>query len=325
MTVDNLVYQLMHQGIARSTRAVYRTGWQRYVKFCQEHRQSPLPLSEQNLCRFAATLSKSVSWKTIRTYLSSLRFFQIQTGFPDPSLSSFPRLTYVMKGIRKLTPEHQCKQRLPITMPLLLALHKVWSNPPVSYDHVILWGACCVGFFGFLRAGEFTCAPSDITDPPLSSGDVSVDSRADPQLVTLHLRQSKTDPFGVGCFIYLGRTNTNPCPVAAVLNYLSVRPSTPGPLFVFASGSPLTRAGLVDHLRESLRQAGIDSSQYSGHSFRIGAATAAAAAGYSDSAIQSFGRWKSDAFVSYIRTAPDQLARVAPMLAKAHTSSIQQQ
>ena len=63
-------------------------------------------------------------------------------------------------------------------------------------------------------------------------------------MVTLHLRQSKTDPFGVGCFIYLGRTNTNPCPVAAVLNYLSVRPSTPGPLFVFANGSPLTRADM---------------------------------------------------------------------------------
>ena len=116
----------------------------------------------------------------------------------------------------------------------------IQSNPPVSYDHVMLWAACCVGFFGFLRAGEFTCAPSDITDPPLCSDDVSVDSRADPQLVTLHLRQSKTDPFGVGCFIYLGRTNTNPCPVAAVLNYLSVRPSTPGPLFVFDNGSPLT-------------------------------------------------------------------------------------
>ena len=252
---------------------------QKCVTYTRLYRQSPLPISEQNLCRFAATLSKSVSWKTIRTYLSSLRFFQIQAGFPDPSLSSFLRLTYVMKGIRKLTPKHQSKQRLPITMPILLALHKVWSNPPVSYDHVMLWGAYCVGFFGFLRAGEFTCATSDITDPPLCSGDVSVDSRADPQLVTLHLRQSKTDPFGVGCFIYLGRTNTNPCPVAAVLNYLSVRPSTLGPLFVFDNGSPLTRAGLVDHLRESLRQAGIDSSQYSGHSFRIGAATAAAAAG----------------------------------------------
>jgi len=153
-------------------------------------------------------------------------------------------------------------------------------------------------------------------DPPLSPSDIKVDSRTNHRLVTVHLHHSKTDPFGVGCKIYIGHTNTTPCPVAAVLSYLSLRPSSPGPLFLFQDGTPLTRATLVTHLHTALAQAGIDTSCYSGHSFRIGAATAAAQAGYSDSFIQTLGRWKSAAFVSYIRSSPTDLATVAPTLAR---------
>ncbi len=200
-------------------------------------------------------------------------------------------------------------------MDLLIALHRVWSIPPVQYNQVMLWAACCLGFFGFLRAGEFTCTAAEATDPPLSPSDIAVDSR---DLVIIHLWRTKTDPFGVGCYVYVGRTNTTPCPVAAVLNYLSLRPSSSGPLFLFENGSPLTRAALVTHLRTALALAGVDSSHYSGHSFRIGAATAASQACYSDSFIQSLGRWKSAAFISYIRTSAEVLATVAPRLVKSY-------
>lgn len=185
-------------------------------------------------------MSQSVSWKTIRVYISALRFFQIRAGLPDPSFSSFPRLTYILKGIHRNNPDHQQKRRLPITLIMLKQLHEVWSKPPIVFNNVMLWAACCLGFFGFLRAGEFTCPPSSCIDHPLSASDISVDSHDNPQLLTLHLRASKTDPFGAGCYIYLGRTNTIPCPVAAVLSYLSLRPSTHGPLFIFQDGSPLT-------------------------------------------------------------------------------------
>ena len=235
-------------------------------------------------------MSQSVTWRTIKIYLSALHFAQIRAGMPDPSLTSFPRLTYVLKEIHRRNPDNCQKKRLPITINLLLKLHEVWSAPPIKYDCAMLWAACCLGFFGFLRAGEFTCTSGSSCDFPLAVDDVAVDSRADPKLLTVHLRQSKTDIFGAGCHIYLGRTNTVPCPVAAILSYLSLCPPTPGPLFVFQNGTPLTREALVVSLRAALAQAGINSTPYSGHSFRIGAASAAAQVGYSDSFIQQLGR-----------------------------------
>ena len=136
-------------------------------------------------------------------------------------------------------------------------------------------------------------------------------------MLIVHLRRSKTDPFGVGPYLHLGRTDDDIlCPVSAVLAYMAVRPPGPGPLFHFHDGSPLSRARLVQHVRQALSQAGVDTVQYNGHSLRIGAATTAAQAGLSDSLIQTLGGWKSSAFISYIRTPPAEVIAVAARLAR---------
>jgi len=56
------------------------------------------------------------------------------------------------------------------------------------------------------------CTGQDAMDPPLSPSDIKVDSRTNPQLITVHLYHSKMDPFGVGCTIYLGHINTTLVP-----------------------------------------------------------------------------------------------------------------
>ena len=261
-------------------------------------------------------MSESVTWDTVRSYLSALRFYQIAAGLPDPSMSSFPRLNYILKGVHKKSPEHKRAKRLPITPDLLRRIHSVWSQTPLTYDKVMLWAAYCLGFFGFLRAGEFT---STLPPPPggsiLSVADITIDSRDNPQVLTVLLRTSKTDTFGMGTRLYLGRTGKSLCPVAAMLGYLAIHPSNPGPLFIWENGTPLSRAQLVKHLQEVLTQAGIDTTHFSGHSFRIGAASTVARMGFSDSFIQTLGRWKSSAFMSYIRTPVDQLISVSTRLA----------
>lgn len=58
---------------------------------------------------------------------------------------------------------------------------------------------------------------------------------------------------------------------------------------------------LQKNLQNSLAFCGLDTKRYQSHSFRIGAATAAADLGASDIQIQNMGRWKSTAFKKYIR------------------------
>ncbi len=72
--------------------------------------------------------------------------------------------------------------------------------------------------------------------------------------------------------------------------------------------SVLSRGRFVSHIRDALKRLGLDSSVYSGHSFRIGAATTAAERGIPDSTIQALGRWKSAAFLRY---SDDQMMPIA--------------
>jgi integrase len=136
----------------------------------------------------------------------------------------------------------------------------------------------------------------------LSPRDVAVDSHTAPTHLTINLKQSKRDPFSMGTTLHVGATGDTLSPVTALLAYLAIEPSVSGPLFLFENGLTLSRPRLIRALHQVLLLAGIDDSRYSGHSFRIGAATAAAKAGVSESMIQTIGRWKSSAYLLYIRT-----------------------
>ena len=120
-------------------------------------------------------------------------------------------------------------------------------------------------------------------------------------------------------YIFLGRTGTRVCPVVETLRYMELRGPTPGPFFLFKDVSPLTKAVFTARVRRALASLGLEAEAYAGHSFRIGAATAAARAGLEDSVIQSLGRWSSGAFLRYIRTPRDRLARYSKNLAETET------
>ena len=138
--------------------------------------------------------------------------------------------------------------------------------------------------------------------------DIEVDSQEDPSMIKIHLKGSKPDQTRRGMDLHVGKIGNKLCPVAAILAYLVVRGRDNGPLFRQKNGSPLSHQHLVQVLRYWLTAAGMDCSRYSGHSFRIGAATTAIARGVPESIVQTLGRWESDSFKRYIRIPRQDLA-----------------
>ena len=130
----------------------------------------------------------------------------------------------------------------------------------------------------------------------------------------MKIKSSKTDPFRKGVNLFLGRTGSDLCPVAAMLDYLCMRGMSPGPLFQYMDGRFLTRQRFVDAVREALDCTGVDKKQYCGHSFRIGAATTAAAKGIEDSIIKTLGRWESVAYLQYVKIPRQQLVGYSSIL-----------
>ena len=129
------------------------------------------------------------------------------------------------------------------------------------------------------------------------------------------IKASKTDPFRRGVELFLGKTGSVLCPVAAVMDYLCVRGLAAGPLFTYSDGRYLTRKRFVDALREALVEAKVDQTKYCSHSLRIGAATTAAARGIEDSVIKTLGRWESAAYLQYVKIPRQQLAGYSSLLA----------
>ena len=111
----------------------------------------------------------------------------------------------------------------------------------------MFWAACCLGYFGLLRASEFT-VPNLASFPPslhLSVQDISVDSMVTPSCTRVNIKGSKTDPFRQGCYVHIGAGHLPLCTLSALMTYLSLRGNSAGPLFLFPDGRPLSRATLL--------------------------------------------------------------------------------
>ena len=271
------------------------------------------------LCYFVAYLVKGkLKHGTIKAYLLAVRFLHISEQKPDPFLPGLTRLQYVLRGVKRCQSMEgeQSRERLPISPDLLRAIKKVWNSNQAIPNRPMLWAACCIAFFGFLRIGEMVVPNNSAYDPSvhLSVSDIAVDNPGRPAVLRLTIKQSKTDPFRKGVNLFLGKTDTDICPVRALLNYMILHGTARGPLFILEDGSFLTCHYFVSAVRGALQKAGVDQSKYCGHSFRIGAATTAAAKGMEDSIIKTLGRWQSVAYLQYVRIPRSQLATYSKLL-----------
>ena len=181
----------------------------------------------------------------------------------------------------------------------------------------MLWASMLTAFYGFLRISEYTTTRISAFEPGLTLRyqDVAITSAS---TIKITLQSSKTDPFSNGAIISLHKNNSILCPISAITNYLQIHPSRSGPFFTWQDGRYLTRRGFSTILNR-IKPNNI--ANMSSHSFRIGAATTAAAAGYPRWLIQALGRWSSNCYKDYIRIPHNTLSDVSMSLSSTFTST----
>lgn len=263
---------------------------------------------------FTSSLSLTSSYSNIKIHLAAIKHFLLLHGF-HTSIPPLPRLYMLTRAIKRKSCHHKKPKRLPITPAILIHLQRYLINSHYSLQNQkMLWAAFTTAFFGFLRSSEFT-APTIKSYHPETTLLVS-DVTLKQSRLNINIKTSKTDPFHHGCSIRLSQTNTVTCPVNALTDFLRMHPTQQGPLFTYSDGTFLTRRRLNSILKLALSPLASSQRSVSTHSFRIGAATTAAAAGFLRWLIQQLGRWNSDCFRSYIDIPDSTIDNVATSLTK---------
>ena len=87
--------------------------------------------------------------------------------------------------------------------------------------------------------------------------DLQADSLVNPTCFKVHINCLKTDPFCMGCDIYVDPGEGSVCPIGAFGDCLALRGSSEGPLFIFNDGRPLTRQQLSSIVQSILHTASV--------------------------------------------------------------------
>ena len=132
-------------------------------------------------------------------------------------MSDMQQLDLVLKGLKRKTPRG-ADTRLPITPLILRKILYVLRLNPQSRLNITMWAVCCLGYFAFLRSGEFTVPSRTSFDPAvhLTAADISAGDHTSPSLLRVVLKQSKTDQSREGVALFVGRTHNELCPVAGM-------------------------------------------------------------------------------------------------------------
>ena len=313
MELQGTVNHLLTNSVSKSTRLAYNTGRRTFIQFLLLQGLvfdcSILPfVTEDILVDFVAYCFQQLKLKygTIKLYLCGVKYGYIIQGTASPFESnSLHRLHAALIGIKRIQ-GLQRNPKMPITGDILKKLcQSLESGYFDMYTNILMKAAVLLAYFGFLRCGEFTVSKTFSHDMHLTLGDISIYEGH----LSVLLKQSKTDPFRKGVSLLIFQTGSCLCAYEAVIKYKKVRinqfPNSSGtndPFFITVFGEPMTRSFFIDKLKLLLSHIGLDSSKFSGHSMRRGAASSCALHRIEDHVIQKLGRWASNAYQGYIET-----------------------
>ena len=297
----NIRLYLLENSLAQSTRRSYKHSINLYSTFDEQFNsshQTPFPISASRLSKFIAYLvAQGLKSSSIHSVLSGLSYVHVLYDWPNPVTHGLIKKMLLGSKRVSATPD----SRLPITRKILRSLLKNLPRLFSSvYEQNLFRSMYSLAFHALLRVGEYTV--TDSSAHVLQFENLNFQIRGHKivscSFVLPHYKHSLTP-----AVLKIPKSdNTRLCPVVNLVRYCRLRGSKVGPLFLTELGSAVTSRQFSRTLKISIQDLGLPSQLYTPHSFRIGGASFAQQCNYSESRIQSLGRWKSSAFRKYLRT-----------------------
>ena len=281
---------------AKNTLRAYKSDFKDFEFFCAKHAFNSLPTDPKIISLYLTHLSKFAKVSTLRRRIVSISMIhKIKGHYLD---TKHPLIIENLMGIKRTKGSIQ-KGKKPLLINHLKLIINVINQDRISEikkarDKAII----LIGFGGGFRRTELV---------NLNYEDLEIV----PEGIKIMIKRSKVDQFGEGMIKGLPYfTNQEYCPVINLKRWLELSKIKTGPIFRrFAKGSSITKNRLTDQtvvllIKNYLNLAGIDNTNFSGHSLRSGFATVAAESGADERSIMAMTGHKTTQMVRrYIKEA----------------------
>ena len=320
-------------GIAASTWKTYSTAV-RHISACNEDtgKTMSIPFSLGDTLTFIGWLKakRKVRSKTIKVYMAGIRMAHLCQGHNKVDLGG-DLVSHILTGLEqedRLRDKQVGKRdRMPVTLELMKSIRVNLRRMqwPLGRKRLV-WAMAALAFSGSFRVHELLSQTKTRYDPTstLLMEDISFSMREEggkkTRVLKVFLKAPKEAKGKEGVVVDLCETNSYLCPILAMKKYLaslSFVASKGSPVFRTSQGQGYTGVAFNGDLKVILKDV-IDwnKSKLTSHSFRAGLATELAALGYSDQDIMALGRWRSDAYLHYVKTARIKRLKVVEEVAK---------
>ena len=285
------------RSLSLTTRKTYFTAWKKFKHFIHQHFTIRFHhISKDHVSMYVSHLhNQHYKASSIKSQLSAIGFIFESSGLDNPTKSfkiqkqlSFYQRTDRQPPIRK-----------PITRDILFkiirAVKQVFNT---KYDRSLYIALFTTMYHAALRVSEVCTSPTNKHN--LLNHQIRLirnhgHTNLEISFKTYKHMHHPSPP------LLLQPTKEIDCPVKSYSSYHKLRGNRLGAAFQDFHGSPITRTNLLSALNYCITLAGLSQDEYNTHSFRIGKTTDLAQQGYSYPEISLIGRWKSNAFIRYIK------------------------
>jgi|SRR5579862_2475532 len=268
------VRQFIRASKAESTLRGYTADWHDFCAWASSRALTPLPAAPETIAAYIAESAARLKAGSIQRRLNAIGAAHKAAGLESPT--RHPIVVNTMKGIRR-TIGTAPAQKAPALTADICAMVAVTGTDAIGLrDRSLI----LLGFAGAFRRSELVAL--DVADCNFGRDGLVV-----------ALRRSKTDQEGAGRKVGIPYgCNPETCPVRTLQSWVEMAGIANGPLFRsirhgHVQPNPLSSIDVARIVKKLAQRAGLNPTQYAGHSLRAGHATSAAIAGASERSIMN--------------------------------------